>query len=257
MRKQRKSSEAYQRQKEKPRWKHKVELEWWSLGQGGTLDPGTSAYGNALDRDKKTFAWTFLQHIQMQGQEDRRLFFLETFFFRLRRRDSNNVEDPEILGGVLKPLLYEAERHLGLRETAVLWFASKCPMCSQIRIRGPQWAEMCGKDQRCGLVRGDVPLGVGFEVSRAHAVLVGIPLLSLPGARDQDGSPQLLSQHHICLPTAVLPATMVVDSLSGTMSLYKPFPLVMVSHHSSCELTKTSRIVKNSVRLLTRKGDAH
>lgn len=45
-----------------------------------------------------------------------------------------------------------------------------------------------------------MPLGVGFEVSRAHAVLVGISLLSLPGARDQDGSPQLLSWHHICLP---------------------------------------------------------
>lgn len=27
-------------------------------------------------------------------------FFLGNFFFRLRRRDSNNVEDPEMLGGV-------------------------------------------------------------------------------------------------------------------------------------------------------------
>lgn len=85
-----------------------------------------------------------------------------------------------------------------------------------------------------------MPLEVGFEVSRAHAVLVGILLLSLPGARDQDGSPQLLSRHHICLPTSVQPTMMVVHSLSGRMSLYKPFPLVMVSHHSSRELTKTS-----------------
>lgn len=68
-----------------------------------------------------------------------------------------------------------------------------------------------------------MPLGVGFEVSRAHAILVGIPLLSLPGARDQDGSPQLLSRHHICLPTTMLPTMMVMDSLSGTISLYKLF----------------------------------
>lgn len=39
-----------------------------------------------------------------------------TFFFRLRRRDFNNVEDPEILGGVLRPLLYMKQGTLDLEK---------------------------------------------------------------------------------------------------------------------------------------------
>lgn len=99
-------------------------------GAGRNLRPRNICVWKCSGQRQKDICLDLPSAYTNAGPGRQEAFFLGNFFFRLRRRDSNNVEDPEILGGVLKPLLYEAERHLGLRETAVLWFASKCPMCS-------------------------------------------------------------------------------------------------------------------------------
>lgn len=50
------------------------------------------------------------------------------------------------------------------------------PTSSYIWRFGPQSLELCRRIRRCGLVGGGVSLGVGFEDSKAHTILIAISL---------------------------------------------------------------------------------
>lgn len=72
------------------------------------------------------------------------------------------------------------------------------------------WGNYLGRIRKCDLVAGGAPLKTGFEVSRAHAVPS-----SLPRAVDErwvagDYSMAMPT----CLPAAMLPAIMFMDSIS-------------------------------------------
>lgn len=97
---------------------------------------------------------------------------------------------------------------------------------------GSQLVGCLERIRECGFVRGDVSLGVGFEVSKAHAkvsvsvclsVCLSVPI-SWPTACESDMNSQLLLQHHA---VAMLLATMVTESPSETVSkpLVKSFLL--------------------------------
>lgn len=77
--------------------------------------------------------------------------------------------------------------------------------CGSFDKNGPHGLTASVTVRSCGLGRG-VSLGLGFEVSEAEARPSVIPFLLI-----QMWDSRLIRQHRVCLCTAVLPATRIMD----------------------------------------------
>lgn len=58
----------------------------------------------------------------------------------------------------------------GLFSVLSVW-VEMLSLCLYVQLLGSQKVEMFGKDWGCGIIGGDASQGIGFKVSKTHAIL--------------------------------------------------------------------------------------